>query len=142
MLRDRRGFTIIELVVVISIIGVLLGSVWAYTYVSDLERGRVAATAERIKVIRDGVVRYMDENCFDFACVTQSALGTGDPIYVPSQVWTHSWGGAIALTTTPTTFTIDLQDLGAATQQAVAAKYQGVAYSVAQYATGVLITFQ
>jgi general secretion pathway protein G len=59
--RAHRGFTLIELIVVISIIGLLL-TLAAPRYFASIERGKEAVQQQNIYALRDALDKFFGDN--------------------------------------------------------------------------------
>lgn len=59
--RSHRGFTLIELVVVISIIGLLL-TLATPRYFASIERGKEAVQQQNIYSLRDAIDKFFGDN--------------------------------------------------------------------------------
>jgi general secretion pathway protein G len=59
--RTHRGFTLIELIVVISILGLLL-TIAAPRYFASIERGKEAVQQQNIYAMRDALDKFFGDN--------------------------------------------------------------------------------
>jgi general secretion pathway protein G len=57
----RRGFTMIELVVVMAVIGLLL-SIAVPRYMASLERGKVQVQHQQLATLREAIDKYYGDN--------------------------------------------------------------------------------
>ncbi|MFH0985893.1 MAG: prepilin-type N-terminal cleavage/methylation domain-containing protein [Candidatus Omnitrophota bacterium] len=94
MARDKKGFTLIEVLMVVAIIGVLAALVIP-RYMGQGERGYVAEAAAMLSALRQGEVAYSLENSAAYTATT-SAL---DVDISPSTKFTYSVTTASSLVT-------------------------------------------
>src|SRR5215470_14035304 len=59
--RNRRGMTLVEIMVVVAIIGMIMGAV-AVGAVSQLEKARVKNTKVIIHTVQEALVHYSTDN--------------------------------------------------------------------------------
>lgn len=85
MARDKKGFTLIEVLMVVAIIGVLAALVIP-RYMSQGERGYVAEAAAMLAAVRQAEVAYSLENSAAYTATT-SAL---DVDISPSTKFTYT----------------------------------------------------
>ncbi len=77
MSRRRNGFTLIELVVVILILGILAG-VGAPKLFSTSGLATENGTRQTLSIIRDGIELYAADNGGEFPACTGDGTGTGN----------------------------------------------------------------
>lgn len=75
IVSDRRGFTLIELAIVLAILGLLLGG-GGMLLQPMLDNNRRNETKAKLKVIEDALALYAASN-FDLPCPSNPALGPG-----------------------------------------------------------------
>ena len=68
--RNQRGFTLIELMIVIAIIGILIGAA-VYTFRSAQKSGNEAATMQNIKTIAAVQIQYYNTHSRAFGTFDQ-----------------------------------------------------------------------
>ncbi|MDX6290871.1 MAG: type pilus assembly protein PilA, partial [Blastocatellia bacterium] len=68
--RNQRGFTLIELMIVIAIIGILIGAA-VYTFRSAQKSGNEAATMQNIKTIAAVQIQYYNTHGRTFGTFEQ-----------------------------------------------------------------------
>ena len=68
--RNQRGFTLIELMIVIAIIGILIGAA-VYTFRSAQKSGNEAATMQNIKTIAAVQIQYYNTHSRTFGTFDQ-----------------------------------------------------------------------
>ena len=79
--KNRSGFTLLELLVVISIIGILI-AIGSAAFSTAQKKGRDARRRADIKALQDGFEQYYSEN--DGSYVASCATMTGNTDYFPA----------------------------------------------------------
>jgi prepilin-type N-terminal cleavage/methylation domain-containing protein len=75
MLRTRRGFTLVEIIVVITVIAILTG-VGIFGFITYQQQGRNTERQTQTKLIAEALEKYYDENGEYPGC---GAMTTPDP---------------------------------------------------------------
>ena len=109
MMRNKKGFTLIELVMVISIVALLLMAIGLTTGVK--ENARVHAAAESVKTLRTAAESYIAAGNMTYVGITIAGLQTA--AYLPATftaTGSNPWGGdySIAADTDPNKVDISL----------------------------------
>ena len=69
MLQNRKGFTLIELMIVVAIIGIL-AAVAVPGYLKFTKNAKTAEATGNLKTIADGAITYFEaEHCYDAGCM-------------------------------------------------------------------------
>ena len=95
-MRNKRGFTLIELVLVISIIALLIMAVGLASGVR--ENAKIHSAAESVKSLRTAAESYIAAGNMTYAGITVSGLQTAG--YLPgsfSPTGSNPWGGDYAV---------------------------------------------
>ena len=108
-MRNKSGFTLIELVLVISIVALLLMAIGLTSGVK--ENARVHAAAESVKTLRTAAESYIAAGNMTYAGITIAGLQTAE--YLPanfSATGSNPWGGnySIAVNSDPNKVDISL----------------------------------
>ena len=91
-MRNRKGFTLIELVLVISIVALLLMAIGLTSGVK--ENARVHAAAESVKSLRTAAESYIASGNMTYTGITMAGLQTAG--YLPAgfnATSSNPWGG-------------------------------------------------
>ena len=70
MLQNRKGFTLIELMIVVAIIGIL-AAVAVPGFMQYIKSSKTSEAKTNLKAIADGAISYFEaEHCYDAECMT------------------------------------------------------------------------
>ncbi len=70
MLQNRKGFTLIELMIVVAIIGIL-AAVAVPGFMQYIKSSKTSEAKTNLKAIADGAISYFEaEHCYDAGCMT------------------------------------------------------------------------
>lgn len=70
MLQNRKGFTLIELMIVVAIIGIL-AAVAVPGFMQYIKSSKTSEAKTNLKAIADGAISYFEaEHCYDADCMT------------------------------------------------------------------------
>lgn len=108
-MNDKKGFTLLELIIVIVIVGVLAGIAFPQFF-RVVENSRVAEARIAVGAIRQGIERCYLMNSGSYAtCSTFPVLSLEDPGTTPNSHFTYAISGTVisAFTVTSTRNTRD-----------------------------------
>ena len=108
---NRKGFTLIELVMVISIVALLLMAIGLTSGVK--ENARVHAAAESVKTLRTAAESYIASGNMTYAGITMTGLQTAG--YLPANfnaTGSNPWGGDYSIVADSDTNMVDISLTG------------------------------
>jgi len=111
MIRNRGGFTLIELVLVISIVALLIMAVGLTSGVR--ENAKVHSAAESVKALRTAAESYIAAGNMTYTGITIAGLQTSG--YLPasfSATGSNPWGGNYAIVPNTDTNKVDISLTG------------------------------
>ena len=113
-MRNKSGFTLIELVLVISIVALLLMAIGLTSGVR--ENARVHAAAESVKTLRTASESYIAAGNMTYAGITIAGLQTAG--YLPasfSATGSNPWGGNYSISVNSDPNKVDISLTGVST---------------------------
>ena len=118
MIRNRGGFTLIELVLVISIVALLIMAVGLTSGVR--ENAKVHSASESVKALRTAAESYIAAGNMTYAGITISGLQTLG--YLPagfSATGSNPWGGNYTIVPNTDTNKVDISLTGVSSAAAI-----------------------
>ena len=141
-MRNKNGFTLIELVLVISIVALLLMAIGLTSGVK--ENARVHAAAESVKTLRTAAESYIAAGNMTYAGISITGLQTAG--YLPAKfdaTGSNPWGGnySIAVDSDPNKVDISLTGVSTTAGSRLSALFANSASATSYSSNTWIVTF-